>query len=270
MSGYFDALMRSSGMTIDGPRPAPTHSESNAFEAAADPGGTAIETGSIDTPAMPPPAAFRGRESVEPAAPPREVQQPIAHQARANPDDAPARTRGVPDARAESPATPAVRSGEPSKPDLGARLVRATVRWIAEDTSTIGNVPVTKPSLPTPGDDARVVTAAPARDGDREPPSIVTQTVVAAKTIAREPAPQVRPPVERARADEPPQSPQSQAALTAQDETVEISIGAIHVRVDAPPAQTVARPAATPAANTPRAGALPPRSALSRRALRRI
>jgi hypothetical protein len=57
----------------------------------------------------------------------------------------------------------------------------------------------------------------------------------------------------------------------AGDEVVEVSIGAIHVRVDAPPAQTIARPALTPAAGTPGAAATrPARSALSRRALRRI
>jgi hypothetical protein len=62
-----------------------------------------------------------------------------------------------------------------------------------------------------------------------------------------------------------------QAAPPARDEVVEVSIGEIHVRVDAPPAQTVARPASTPAAGVP--GATRPRharSGLSRRALRRI
>jgi len=60
-------------------------------------------------------------------------------------------------------------------------------------------------------------------------------------------------------------------APPVRDEIVEVSIGAIHVRVDAPPAQTIARPALTPAAS-PRdaAAARPARSALSRRALRRI
>ena len=61
-------------------------------------------------------------------------------------------------------------------------------------------------------------------------------------------------------------APPEPVAPLARDEVVEFSIGAIHVRVDAPAAQTVARPATTPRA----VPAPPPRSALSRRALRRI
>jgi hypothetical protein len=56
-------------------------------------------------------------------------------------------------------------------------------------------------------------------------------------------------------------------APTVADETVEISIGAIHVRVDAPVPQALAAPA--PAARLPSARSVAG-SALSRRALRRF
>jgi hypothetical protein len=73
---------------------------------------------------------------------------------------------------------------------------------------------------------------------------------------------------------EPPEPDRSAAhSAPLADEIVEISIGSIHVRVDAPAPQTIARaaPAAVPASPAPslseRAAG---RSALARRALRRI
>ena len=59
----------------------------------------------------------------------------------------------------------------------------------------------------------------------------------------------------------------------SRSDAIEVSIGAIHVRVDAPPAQTVARPAAPPALpidRAPAASRAPHSSRLARRALRRI
>jgi hypothetical protein len=276
MSGYFDALLRSSGMAIDGRAPAATHLESNAFDVAGDPGTTATETRlPAETPSLRPSAV---QHEARPAAPPHEIQAPLAQRAPVHPDGAPVPTRTTPDARVESPVTRAVRSDAPATPDLGARLVRAAVRWIADDTPGTGNTPrrdaspQTPSPLPTPQrDETRLVSAAPTPDGDPAP-QIVTPAVVAAKTIVREtvvrePAQEVRDPAEPVRAGEPLHA---RAVPAAQDETVEISIGAIHVRVDAPAVQTVARPAVMPAASAPPVGAFPPRSALSRRALRRI
>jgi hypothetical protein len=58
------------------------------------------------------------------------------------------------------------------------------------------------------------------------------------------------------------------AAAPDRDPPLDISIGAIHVRVDAPPAQTVAQALAPRQAVAARAQ--PGRSGLARRALRRI
>jgi len=141
--------------------------------------------------------------------------------------------------------------------------VRAAVRWIATDASTAGSVPARESSSAPARDDTRPIPAATVRESARE----AAPMVVEATTTPREPA-HVLPPVEAIRAAEPRQV---HAAPLARDETVEISIGSIHVRVDAPPAQTIARPAMPPPVNnTPRVGAPPGRSALSRRALRRI
>ncbi|HMF98497.1 MAG TPA: hypothetical protein VKE96_29560 [Vicinamibacterales bacterium] len=266
MSGYFDALIRSGGMTIDGGRPTTPSLDSQAFEVAADPHAPTTE---IPTASAPPASrdVVRGAESVRPVAPPPEGQERVVRQVRPTPDDVQARTHYPPEARAESPATPRVRSDERSAPDFSARLVRAAVRWIAADASTIGNVPAREHSVAPAHDDVRRIQAAAARDSDREA-SIVTPMIVEAKTTAREPAAHVLPPVETTRIADPYQV---HATPPAHDEIVEISIGSIHVRVDAPPAQTIARPAMTrPVTNTPRADARPGRSALSRRALRRI
>ena len=128
-----------------------------------------------------------------------------------------------------------------------AGLVRAAMQWVAADTqharSVAQVVPPRGQSLPAPGEEAGVIPT--------------TQTLG-----------------ERG-VDIPPQTPAHATPAVpdtplARDEVVEISIGAIHVRVDAP-AQTIASPAATPPAAARRGTtATPPRSALSRRALRRI
>src|SRR5690606_31666866 len=71
----------------------------------------------------------------------------------------------------------------------------------------------------------------------------------------------------------PPATPRVEpdAAGREPEEPLEISIGAIHLRVEAPAPQTVARPLAPPArAQQPAAPAPSTRSGLSRRALRRF
>ncbi|HJZ74522.1 MAG TPA: hypothetical protein VKE51_22450 [Vicinamibacterales bacterium] len=265
MSGYFDALMRASGMAIGGPAPTAMLRQSDAFEAVADTGASGMET-TVDVPAMPP-ASRRPAEPVLAAAKPFVVNDPIVHRANAIATRDDARVAPAPrEAAVESPVHRTARLDAPSTQDLGARLVRAAVRWIAADTSSVGQGSANEPA-PAPRDEARYALPPQKHDGDRIPPRIVTLAERAADTAESAPAAPVRTPVEVARAVEPRQV---HAAPLADDETVEISIGAIHVRVDAPTAQTVARPAATSPVNTQRAGAVPPRSALSRRALRRV
>jgi hypothetical protein len=62
--------------------------------------------------------------------------------------------------------------------------------------------------------------------------------------------------------------PAAVAAAVDRDPPLDISIGAIHVRVDAPAAQTVTQAPAPRSVVAP--SAAPGRSALSRRAMRRI
>src|SRR5262249_5839412 len=265
MSGYFDALMRSSGLTNEGPGPATASLQSNALEVAADPGAPTMEARAVAAPPMRP-AAIRDAEPAEPVAPLPQRQERAVHQPGHERDDVELHRRNAPEARVELTTTPRVRSDARSTPDLSARLVRAAVRWIAADTSGAGSVSLRAPSAAPAREDARPIpTAVP--DNVREATPIATPMVVEATAAPREPA-HVPPPVEAARAVEPRQV---HTAPVARDETVEISIGSIHVRVDAPPAQTIARPAMPSPVNNPsRVGGLPERSALSRRALRRI
>ena len=169
-------------------------------------------------------------------------------------------------------------------PDLGPSLVRAAMRWVAAGTPQIAadsavspiaaialDVPARQHSVPTaPGN---VTAIAPNRrhrddeDEKRQSLNAVSATPVPLNVPVREPEEKTVP----IRASLVPTAPPAQAASPVHDEVVEVSIGAIHVRVDAPRAQTVARPAATPAASAPGAATTrPSRSALSRRALRRI
>ena len=110
--------------------------------------------------------------------------------------------------------------------------------------------PLTRPSI-------EQVKPAPRLTAD-EPPSMVVT-----------PYPQTRVPIEPAAAlDRAAPPPTVDARPLPHDEVIEVSIGAIHVRVDAP-----APPAAAPAPPAPRAhvpASRPARDGLRRRALRRI
>jgi hypothetical protein len=170
---------------------------------------------------------------------------------------------------------------ESPTPDVAQALVRAAMRWVAAGTPPVSPVPISDvahgvpPREPTvrPAEEHTSSLATPRLPGrdddgpsespDRVPAPQAPLTLPLSVAIAATPQP--------FRASLIPPAPLPPAAPSVRDEIVEVSIGAIHVRVDAPPAQTVARPALTPAAGAPGAARPgPARSGLSRRALRRI
>lgn len=271
MSDYFDALMRSSGMPIGGAAPA------------------------IAPPAIVPPATVPPQQAVAPVPVVHRVEQPAApapegtdHAARGGPaaptgitSQPPARALAAEKVAASQPAAAPV--AEPPLPARGPALVRAAMQWVAAG-------PQQAPGI-----------EAPMPPRERSLPAVIEATSVSATSHViqdRDAAPEARSPAATPRRDtaplrstahasphEPEQVqvvPTRSARLSAvppmpvappvRDEVVEVSIGAIHVRVDAPALQTVAGPAVTsPATAAPRAGSTTlPRSALSRRALRRI
>jgi hypothetical protein len=284
MSGYFDALMRSSGITVDGAEPAPTKLEPAAIGADVDRSMTDTEA-NVVPPAMTPHEPFAPLHTSEAAKVPMpQVPTQIEQHTHEEPETAPARARGATEGAAQSPQKPSAALVESPMPDLGHALVRAAMRWVAAGTpqvspdsavgpvSTASNIAHDVPAQQSLSAALQQVStiATKTRDDDEQLESsnraratLEPLNVPARESVAEKPVP--------IRASLVTPAPVPPVAPSVRNEVVHVSIGAIHVRVDALPAQSVARPALTPAASTPGAApSRPARSALSRRALRRI
>ena len=297
MSDYFGALMRSSGISVGGRAPEtaqPRTVQPSVIEID-------IEHG---TPA-PPPQALRTASTPHRAAAPIPMA-PVDQSASPTPMASVAAVKEGPAVQARLTPTPQAQPGsaddtgaakshtvvETPKPALGDALVHAAMRWVAADPQQVGSAPPPArpqgPSSPATTRESSVIdTARVPRTMSIEPevhPSIaiparpITSSNHTVPTNAAAPVEVVAAaPIEtHALASDSARPPLATPAVpvtpSARDELVEISIGAIHVRVDAPAAQTLARPPATPPAAAPRtaAASTSQRSALSRRALRRI
>jgi len=272
MKGYFDALLRSTGVGTGGSVPSGPHAgpgvveldqktraETMAPRAAQTTdrleAGTTEERARQSEPS--PVAPVTQGASITPVAsvPPAARAAHPARQSPVEPVAAPASATATAD---EAPA------------DLGRAMVRAAMRWVAADVvAQQADAPIVDAQVPR----HEVITH---RDVDatarvqKLTDDLPSQRLGHAEAAAPPawPDPTVRlVTTTPALIPAPPLSP----APVMRDEIFDVSIGAIHVRVDAPPAQTVTRPQPTPPAVTSRAGATSPRrSALSRRALRRI
>jgi hypothetical protein len=163
---------------------------------------------------------------------------------------------------------PSIQADAPPAPQAlvtAHSLVRTAMQWVAAGPQE------TRAKLPAVIDPP-VATISP-EPASRDPDAIREQRPPESDEFPERSAGRLAPPPVAARPlTTPPASlrPDPPTGASLRDDTVEISIGAIHVRVDAPATQIVARtpppPPAPRAANPPRAD----RSALSRRALRRI
>ncbi len=283
MNGYFGALMRSSGLGVGRGAPGMTQVEASVVEIDVEHGPTTMALAAARAASTPQPAsaAIAVAHSAEVPAP---SATPVdEHTARGVPmvqarhaTSPQADLGAAPDAADDGPhSPPAPPATEATKPPLGQALVHAAMHWVAADprpASTVAQVvPPHAPSVVAVTAQARAVAPAqPLREAEVEPEAQASATAPTHPASLAEPS--AREPMQvPALAIRPtrsvPMAPPDPLAPEARHEVVEVSIGTIHVRVDAPSAQTVARPA-PPAA--PRATALAPRSALSRRALRRI
>ncbi|PXX69518.1 hypothetical protein SAMN05660489_02918 [Pseudomonas sp. LAMO17WK12:I10] len=285
MSDYFGALLRSSGLAV-GPAapadPAPPASAADLFE-------TDLQR---SAPAPQPPAALTTQDQARPLNPAANLErhsepEPDVPAARpAPPGIATPAAVGRPRDKARgkdalpAAAQPPVAAASPTEHDTplaqppGHDRVRAVMHWLAAD-------PLLAPSEPpgTTGQEplatvdladqsviweplSRVASEPRASRPAQAPTHPVAQSVEALHDAPRDAA-AVLVQTAFAPLSSPPPSPR--------DERVDISIGAIHLRVEVPAAQTLARPLPPPAA-APHAGAAAsaPRSALARRALRRI
>ena len=274
MTGYFGALMRASGMAIAGrvppvapagPRTMEIDAERNADALPEPSARTAPTPAPIESPARPATVVESRASNVIRTDAPVEMPAPIATD--------PARPP-VP-VREDEP--PAVRVAEPPKPVLAQTLIQAAMKWVAADTDVRRVAPaasVPEPVAPVParGESLTITsTNRHEREASFESPrtnhtaAIIPSAdhVVAREAIATPVAATRSTAVAMPATIAPP-------AAAPRDEVIEVSIGAIHVRVDASAAQTIARPA--PPTPQPRRTANPAlqRSGLARRSLRRI
>ena len=250
MSDYFGALMRSSAMVVGGQAPARAVPRTvPSLEVVGERVAPAVTAHAEIAPAVAMMPAAATAQSVHDNEPVAETSADAAVHAvtvPASPGDSPkasAQPVVAPDAKA-SPAH---------------ELVRAAMRWVAADPQHAPAVPERagqeEPASSLPGATVVEVLAPP--------PVHVDLAELESRSLAI-------PADDYARPTTPVGSPVLDRP--AHSERVEISIGAIHLRVDAPAPQTTARtPAAPPPpARSSQATAASSRSALARRSLRRI
>jgi hypothetical protein len=285
MSGYFDALIRSSGMTIGRDRPTLTSLEPAAPAVDFDGSTTGTEPHAMRSASTPHERLVSPHtpDAIKLTEPPRVLGR-VARHTHEEPETAPAPARGATEGAVHSPQKPSVPPVESAMPDLGSTLVRAAMRWVAAGTPQVGPDhavgPISDSAPGVPG--RRQSLAAAHEDSGTIPPKKLHRNdddgrLESLNGAPATPAPLKIPASESAekplpiRASRVPPAPPALVAPPIHDEVVEVSIGAIHVRVDAPQAQTFARPALTPAASAHGAATTRlVRSPLSRRALRRI
>lgn len=288
MNGYFDALMRSSGMNIDrraaattqdeGGRQVASQAEPTLVQVNAEGRSQAVESTTAGA-AAPQQRAPVSRPSMDADPHLLRVADTRDHQTAApDVDVADTQTPGVNDVTTTSGMTRPVRPLEAS-PVRGDELIRAAMRWVAADTHVSAVAQPGALSLPTidvgeissdaPRNEPAIALVTP-RDDEDDAEAPPTNAIVATPTGPMVATPERAVPTRRSmHVPDQARVPSITTAPAPREDVVEVSIGAIHVRVDAPAAQTVVSPAATPFG--PPVGHTPPaRSALSRRALRRI
>jgi hypothetical protein len=245
---YFGALLRSAGHAMTA-TPAETQAagddlvefdvEREAPRPEARREATPAPSRASAVPPVVAPLALRRAGGELPPLPFRDTQSPATH-------DVPA-----------SPQTPLVDASPPLHP-----VVHAALTWVAADPrmrAMAGPSPQDNP--PPPAAFEPSTPAQPAEDASEE-----IEHLAPPHADAPDALPAQRP-RNATRATSEHRAGSSTPATLPREEVIEISIGAIHLRVDAPaPRTTVAAPA--PAAAPVRAPT--PRSPLSRRALYRL
>ncbi|MFH0344342.1 MAG: hypothetical protein ACHBNF_19985 [Chromatiales bacterium] len=252
MSNYFDGLIRASGL---GPSSAPRAGDHGITEVdaqhAAPPVAKPAATPAATAPAVAQAPTRNTRQTGIDTAPPVAAVTPTPVTLE-SPASVPPKSVADEHAEPVSTRTLLVPSGpsarpEPDAQDVGQAVVRAALRWVTADVQTQG--------ARTETEIAREP-APPAEPAPDAKPHMLQMPM------------RVEPVRHPETTDRLPHRPIVTHQPTAKEDVVEISIGAIHLRVDAPSPQTVVQapvPTTRSAADRP-----PPRSALSRRVLRRI
>ena len=278
MSGYFDGLMRASGLPLGaapviGPAlraaqgleliqaqpaagmPASAPQPASAVRQAPDPPARPLAA----KPALPMrPKAPAAVDSAAPTPPARHADTATPDTPRkAEPAHAPvgaAPLLQVPERTPERPSAATAQQQGVSR----ERLIQAAMRWIAAEPGPVAPEPMRVTSEPGPIE--RNNFGMPARTVPE--PEVAEVLILAdAPRSAAAAAAEWLPAL-------PPQAPRAAAPDPGTDAGLQVSIGAIHLRVDAPQAQAQqAIPAPRHTAPQPSAAA---GSGLSRRALRRL
>ena len=295
MSDYFGALIRSSGLTIaDRTPPTAQHRPDISTPVDID-----VESGTERAATAPPKAGTQPQ-----AATTLEASDSARQERRPQPSPVPAERatgdprhpvapesdaankvrphRGSESTPGEEPTQPADAPSALLHPVLGQIAIRAAMRWVAAEPGD-DRAQRAAVSMITPPTQQLSPPIAREPAHERASPALRDETPLAAPPGIPRPIRAAAPEAVDAHAPVPTAAPERLArpavvradpiaAPILHDEPVEISIGAIHVRVDAAPAQTVARTPAPPAAAQPRShdGRPRERSGLGRRALRRI
>ncbi len=276
MSDYFAALMRASGLFS--PAGTPT------FEAPLELGADATVPAAPSTPVSRPFTSQALRTAIPdtrvptPEAPASQPMQVDLAREPGRPDETPrpGNTAQLHDLalRQHTPESPLPQNIEEhehqGRPSSVNDPVQAALRWIAADPQLAA--PLEQPSRhgarppqksegqPSPPHPEHATTRA--QPGSMPAPVANAATIVPSSSAFGAPISAAEPAIPEIQPEAPGRS---------MEESVEISIGAIHLRVEAPAPQTVARPATQPVRNQPSATPTAPgRSGLSRRALRRL
>jgi hypothetical protein len=289
MSDYFGALLRMSGITVGAGAPAAVaRLAAPSIEAAihAERSAPAEQPQSVqgtETRAKQPSRQPAGDTAgAAPILPQNAEVAPMPVHPEASLMDTPslrAERDGAVQAQADTAIKPdaapvpslpktAERTAAAADPPLGRALVHAAMRWVAAGPQQAAH-PAER-AIPR-GQAASIAAKVDGAVVDRT----AHDTTVELDTGRPRAFPVRELEVAQASAPRPAiaATPMASAALLAvRDEIVDVSIGSIHVRVDAPGPQTVARAAVPSPAAAPRTtGApVPARSSLSRRAMRRI
>ena len=288
MSDYFAALVRSSGIAL----PQANGSARPVAERAAPvevsrveqapllevPASDAIGGPAYHSALTPPSLA------VQPATPPSKSEAAAGFRHDATRDDSAASAQVIKAQATEAAPLANAAAEEASRapqPPLAQALIDAALRWVAA-----GDAPHRQQSRPLanePAPSVHMEAQAEMPAHDRQAPNASSHRIAAPTVaheilslpVAHEPGISPLPVVRESsiallplHSETRPRATTRAASTVDRDPPLDISIGAIHVRVDAPAAQTVTqalapRPAAAPRANSGRSG-------LARRALRRI
>ena len=261
---YFGALLRSSGRPVDGLAPVPEPTSPPLPTSPASPGADLVEINAAHEAQRPGPGTPAAQKQ-QPAAPPRKAAASAA---------APVDEHRRPDALVQEvlagshrarPAAPEA-IGLPPPPLHAA--VQAALAWVASDPRGRGDADAMQGVL---AESTRVQAEAPLNDTEEvaRETDAVTPLRGDADDDGDEPPPD--PVIGRRPATMPAADRRIHAAPAPppREETIEITIGAIHLHVDAPPQAGIA-PAPAPPPAGPSLRSPTPRSALSRRALYRL